>query len=141
MHRILKARLEQSFDLTYDLAAHLEEPALGLDLPGLPSNRMAGQLWCVVGARESYIAALRAGRWTGFSCSLESPRVKSSVLAALAASRALLDQVDLLTLDAARTELAFALLEHEIQHHGQLVRYVYANRLSFPPTWNQRYTV
>jgi hypothetical protein len=33
------------------------------------------------------------------------------------------------------------LLEHEIQHHGQLIRFVYGNRLSFPESWNQRYTV
>jgi len=38
-------------------------------------------------------------------------------------------------------ELAFTLLEHEVQHHGQIIRYVYANALTFPESWSRRYTV
>ena len=41
----------------------------------------------------------------------------------------------------AYTKLRFALLEHEVQHHGQLIRFVYGNKLSFPESWNKRYTV
>jgi hypothetical protein len=33
------------------------------------------------------------------------------------------------------------LLEHELQHHGQLIRYVYGNKLEFPESWKKRYTV
>ena len=73
MRRLLKTRLERAFALTADLVEHLEEEALGADLPDLPSNRMSGQLWCVVGARESYAAAIEAGAWQGFSCSLKRP--------------------------------------------------------------------
>jgi hypothetical protein len=66
----LKARLQQAFQLTHDLVAHLDEVALGLDLPGLPSNQISGQLWCMVGARESYTKAIEAAGWQGFACSL-----------------------------------------------------------------------
>ena len=38
-------------------------------------------------------------------------------------------------------EFTFGLLEHEVQHHGQLIRFVYGNGLSFPDSWNKRYTV
>lgn len=141
MNDVLKAQLDRSFALTHDLVAHLEESSLSLDLPKLPSNRIAGQLWCMIGARESYIKAITAGGWQGFSCSLQTPRMKQTVLAALEASHASLHQVDFTDLVGAQLDLAFALLEHEVQHHGQLIRYVYANGLTFPASWSERYTV
>lgn len=141
MNQKLKARLEQSFQLTHDLVAHLDEEALGLDLPGLSSNRISGQLWCIMGARESYIRAIEAGGWQGFSCSLKTPKVKQSVLAALEATHKHLSELDFAELGDVQLDLAFALLEHEVQHHGQLIRFVYGNKLSFPESWNKRYTV
>jgi hypothetical protein len=137
----LKTKLEQSFQLTHDLVAHLEEEALVLDLPNLPSNQILGQLWCVVGARESYIKALEVGGWQGFSCSLKTPRVKQSVLEALEATQHQLGEIDFTDFSDAQLDLAFALLEHEVQHHGQLIRFVYGNKLTFPESWNRRYTV
>ena len=141
MNRILRAHLERAFELTHDLVAHLDETALALDLPDVPSNRIAGQVWCVVGARESYTNAIRAGGWQGFSCSLRSPRAKQSVLAALEASQRTLSAIDFAGLSDVQLDLAFGLLEHEVQHHGQLIRFVYANGLTFPDSWNKRYTV
>jgi hypothetical protein len=141
MNQHLKANLEQSFKLTHDLVVHLDEASLGLDLPDLPSNRISGQLWCVVGARESYLKAIETGGWQGFSCSLTTPRVKLSVLAALEATYKNLDQIAFADLTDVQIELAFSLLEHEIQHHGQLIRFVYGNKLTFPDSWNKRYTV
>jgi hypothetical protein len=137
----LKAKLDRSFKLTHDLVVHLDETSLNLDLPGLPSNRIAGQLWCIVGARESYTKAIESGGWKGFSCSLSTPRVKQSVLAALEATVHQLSEIDFTDLTDVQLELAFDLLEHEIQHHGQLIRFVYANGLTFPASWKERYTV
>lgn len=141
MNQHLKARLDRSFSLTYDLAAHLDESALDLDLPKLPSNRIAAQVWCIVGARESYTKAIEAGAWCGFSCTLETPRIKQSVLAALEATRVRLAVLEFAGLSDAQLDLGFGLLEHEVQHHGQLIRFVYANGLTFPESWNKRYTV
>lgn len=141
MNEKLKVHLERSFKLTHDLVAYLDEASLGLDLPGLPSNRIAGQLWCIVGARESYLKAIVAGGWQGFSCSLTTPRAKESVLAALDATHQSLGELDFADLTDAQLDLAFALLEHEVQHHGQLIRFVYANGLTFPDSWHERYTV
>jgi hypothetical protein len=141
MSQKLKAQLDRSFSLTHDLVAHLDETSLGLDLPKLPSNRIAAQLWCVVGARESYIGAIKAGGWKGFACSLRTPRIKQSVLAALEATQKSLDDIEFANLTDAQLDLAFGLLEHEVQHHGQLIRFVYANGLTFPESWNKRYTV
>jgi hypothetical protein len=141
MNQALATRLRQSFQLTYDLVAHLDEHSLSLDLPNLPSNRIAGQIWCVVGARESYIRAIAAGGWQGFSCSLTTPRVKESALTALETTHKSLDEINFADLTDAQLDLAFALLEHEVMHHGQLIRFMYANGLTFPESWRERYTV
>lgn len=144
MHDELGRRLLRAFELTRDLVTHLDERALGLDLPGLPSNRIAGQLWCIVGARESYANAIERGAWSGFACSLDAPRVKGAVLAALDSTSRRLAEVDFASLGDGQLDLAFELLEHEVQHHGQLIRFVYANKasgLTFPPSWRERYTV
>lgn len=141
MNQQLKAKLNRSFKLTHDLVAHLDEISLNLDLPNLPSNRIASQLWCIVGARESYIKAIEMGGWKGFACSLATPQVKQSVLAALEATHKQIDEIDFMKLTDIQVDLAFDLLEHEIQHHGQLIRFVYGNELTFPESWNKRYTV
>ncbi len=137
----LKENLQRAFLLTHNLVVHLDEESLILDLPNLPSNQIAGQLWCMVGARESYLKAIEAGKWSGFSCSLKSPRVKQSVLEALDTSYHRLNEMDFENFSEGQIKLAFDLLEHEIQHHGQLIRYVYANGLTFPESWHKRYTV
>ena len=141
MNQQLKAKLDRSFRLTHDIVLHLDETSLSLDLSGLPSNRIAGQLWCMVGARESYTKAIVAGGWKGFSCSLTTPRVKQSVLDALEATHKQMNEIDFADLTDGQIELAFNLLEHEVQHHGQLIRFVYGNGLTFPNSWHERYTV
>ena len=141
MNQKLKEKLDRSFRLTHDLVAHLDETCLNLDLPSLPSNRIAGQLWCIVGARESYTKAIEMGSWKGFSCSLSTPRVKQSVLAALEATHKQMSEIDFADLTDVQIEFAFDLLEHEVQHHGQLIRFIYGNGLTFPDSWNKRYTV
>jgi hypothetical protein len=137
----LKENLRRAFSLTHDLVTHLEEKSLPLDLPNLPSNPISGQLWCIVGARESYLKAIEAGEWKGFSCSLITPDVKQSVLEALETSCQLLNRLNFENFSESQIKLAFDLLEHEIQHHGQLIRYVYGNHLTFPESWHKRYTV
>lgn len=141
MNQQLKARINQAFKLTHDLVAHLDEASLNLDLPNLPSNRIAGQLWCIVGARESYTKAIEMGGWKGFSCSLATPKIKKSVLVALEETNKKLNEINFMDLTDIHIDLAFNLLEHEIQHHGQLIRFVYANGLTFPEVWHKRYTV
>lgn len=141
MNKLLKAKLNRAFQLTYELVLHLDETALNLDLPNLPSNRMAGQLWCIVGARESYSKAIEMGAWKGFACSLAAPKIKNSVLLALEETDKKLNEINFMGLSEAQIDFAFNLLEHEIQHHGQLIRFVYANGLTFPESWHKRYTV
>lgn len=98
----VRERFERSFGLYRDLIASIGEPTIGSRLGELPSNTVGAQLWCVVGARESYSRAIEAGRWAGF---------------------------------------AIDLLEHEAAHQGQLIRYLYALKLTIPPSWKARYAL
>jgi len=141
MNQKLKENLKRAFLLTKSLVIHLDEQSLVLDLPDLPSNRIAGQLWCMVGARESMLKGIEKGGWQGFSCSLATPRVKQSVLLALEGTLRQLESIDFSVFSEKQLTLAFDLLEHEVQHHGQLIRYVYGNGLTFPESWHTRYTV
>jgi hypothetical protein len=52
-----------------------------------------------------------------------------------------LDEINFNDLNDLQFELAFNLLENKIQHHGQLIRFLYANNLTFPEIWNKKYTV
>ncbi len=139
---LLIQKLERAFNLTLDLAESLSEEGLILTLKDLPSNRIGDQLWCVVGARESYLNAIENTQWAGFSCSLQDITSKSDVVHCLKTSAT--DALNFLSksdLSKYQADMAFNLLEHEIQHHGQLIRYIYGNHLKFPQSWNQRYTV
>ena len=141
MNNELKKKIDRSFRLTHDLLLHLDEKYLALDLPDLPSNKIVDQYWCIVGARESYIKAIESDGWKGFSCSLAAKAGKQGVLAALENTYQKIIDIDFAIFSETKINLAFNLLEHEVQHHGQLIRFVYGNGLTFPDSWKQRYTV
>jgi hypothetical protein len=142
---VLRSSFRRSLSLYDELLAQLPEPALGMKLPDLPSDPIAGQLWCVVGARESYAGAIRAGAWAGFSCSLDAAgaRKLGSVQAALGSSaQAILELLaDLESYDDGRARFVVDLLEHEAAHQGQLIRYLYGLRLPIPAGWKARYAL
>ena len=59
--RIIRESLDRAFALTLDLFESLDEIDYTLKIPRVPSNKFAGQAWCIVGARESYLQARKAG--------------------------------------------------------------------------------
>ena len=123
----------------------MPEAALATKLPGIRSNAVGEQLWCVVGARESFARAIEAGEWSGFSCSLTATetREREAVLAALSQSAdgVLAAIGDLDPQDDDRCRFALQLLEHETAHHGQLIRYLYGLELPIPARWKARYAL
>ena len=139
----LTASFERSFGLYRDLVASIDAGHLGSRLTGLPSNTLGQQLWCVIGARESYARAIEAGRWAGFSCSLDDPRDAAKVSDALLGSEAAVRNVigSIESFGDAENRLALDLLEHEAQHHGQLIRYLYGLGLEVPASWKTRYAL
>ena len=139
----VKNSFDRSFKLYDDLAQSLDESNLNSKLLNLPSNTIGLQLWCVVGARESYARAIVADKWLGFSCSLEKPQDKEDVLAALGNSGKVVLEVlvDVDNFSDVQNQLVMDLLEHECQHHGQLIRYIYALKLDIPESWKTRYAL
>ena len=139
----VRERLERSFAMYRDLLHALGEGALTSRLGDLRSNTIGAQLWCVVGARESYSRAIEARRWSGFSCSLDDTTDPARVGEALASSedavRVALDGMH--AADNAPWGLALDLLEHEAAHHGQLIRYLYGLDLQIPDSWKRKYAL
>jgi hypothetical protein len=71
MQRLIDARLDAVFDLYDELIASLDGAQLRQSLP-VPSNPIGMQLWCVVGARETWARAMETGTWGPFRCSISS---------------------------------------------------------------------
>ena len=135
-------KLERAFHLTEDLFESLSEEDLELKLKDLPSNKLGEQVWCMIGARESYFKAIKNSKWCGFGCSLENAFVKKGVLIQLKKTQEeIIGYLKRNELSEIQIGILLDLSEHEIQHHGQLIRYVYGNKLKFPKSWNERYTV
>ena len=142
MMDVLYKRLKLAFSLTSDLVENLNEENLKLRLDHLPSNTIGMQLWCMVGARESYLNAIKNKVWVGFSCSLDDAHSLEKVKDTLKKTAMFFSEyLESHGLNEKQVDLLLALLEHEILHHGQLSHYVYGNKLAFPRSWNERYSV
>lgn len=141
MHTISE-RVLNALVLTSDFYHHISESHLTLSISNVPSNTIGEQAGCIIGARESYLKALKNGEWVGFSCSLSEHYDKNLVMSKFQETSSNIQEF-LLETDSEdiNLNLLMDLLEHEVQHHGQLIRYAYANKLGFPKSWNERYTV
>ena len=144
---MIKNQLEHRFELSnrlyLDLVIHIPESLLGSKLRDLPSNTIGAQIWCVVGARDSYLRAAKAGQWQGFKCPLDGNKTTdaSEVKEVLAKTG---EQVGNFLAEAgelseAALKFLLDLLEHEAQHHGQLARYLYGLKVGVPDSWKKRY--
>ena len=142
MIALLRRRHAVANGLYLDLLDAIAPEQLRSRLPGVRSSPVSNHFWCVVGARESYIRHARAGSWQGFRCSLVDDQDAVAVRAALERSAAEVDAwLGELDLADPAVEIAVRLLEHETQHHGQLIRYLYAVPLPVPASWVDRYVL
>lgn len=139
---VFQQRVLLALKLTYDFYHHINENCLKMKISNVPSNTIGEQAYCLIGARESYLKALKLGEWAGFECSLNLTYDKNLIISKLEETYTNLEnffQED--NLEEVNSHLLFDLLEHEVQHHGQLIRYAYANKMDFPKSWSVRYTV
>ncbi len=144
MDSILINRLSKSLTLTGQLAEVLNEAQLACRLGNLKSNCIGSQFWCIVGARESYRKAFEFSGWQGFSCSLTNGETRDliAIHSALERSRTgLMDSLSRHEMNDQRVSILIDLLEHEAQHHGQLIRYFYANQIHFPKDFARCYAL
>ena len=143
MQSTIRESFERSFRLYRDLVESLDEAALKAKLPRVRSNTIGLQFWCVVGARESYARAISADQWIGFDCSLTTTSEKASVRRAILSSQQEVTQVigDIDSCSDTQYRLVVDLLEHEVAHQGQLIRYLYGLELAIPESWRVRYAL
>ncbi|GEN50750.1 hypothetical protein [Alkalibacterium pelagium] len=135
-------RIKQSLQLTDEFYLFINEECLKMKIPDAPSNTIGEQAYCIIGARESYLKALIEGKWLGFDCSLTEIDNKNVVVEAMTHTRNDLNNfIDRTAISLLDLDLLIDLHEHEVQHHGQLIRYAYANEITFPVSWKERYTV
>ncbi len=129
--------------LYLELIDTLDAEQLGSRIPGVRSSPVRNHFWCVVGARESYVRAARAGSWQGFASSLEADDDPVAVRAALERTAAEVAAWlgELADDDEYGWDWALHLLEHETQHHGQLIRYFYSVPLTVPRSWVEHYAL
>ena len=144
MQRLIDERLDAAFRLYDELVDSLDASQLRRSLP-VPSDRIGLQLWCVVGARETWARAMRTGAWGPFGCSIpsfEAAQDPAVVGSALASSAAAFRKAALAApADETRARLRLGLLEHESQHLGQLLRYILGLGIEPPPGWKERFAL
>ncbi|WP_100372326.1 hypothetical protein [Bacillus sp. FJAT-45037] len=139
---IVKQRILQALTLTDDFYNHIEDGCLSLRITDVPSNTIGEQAYCIIGARESYLKAFRVGQWNGFVCSLTDSNNKPLITSKLKETQTNIEKYfQDISIGEMNANILIDLLEHEVQHHGQLIRFAYANKIEFPKSWNVRYTV
>jgi len=145
VNHLLRRRLELANILYLDFIDAVTDDDLASRLPGVPSDPVGHQLWCVLGARESYQRAARAGEWQGFTSPVarDGSADAATVRAALVETAADVDEwvagVD--PSDENSLRYVLGLLEHETQHHGQLIRYLYGLGIERPHSWQRQYAL
>jgi hypothetical protein len=142
---LLRRRFVRSNTLYLDFLDTVPESRLGSRLADLPSDTIGHQLWCVLGARESYPRAAQAGRWQGFTSPVTAEQTTdaAALRSAFVQTAADLDAwiAGLAADDEESLRYVLALLEHETQHQGQLIRYLYGLGIDRPHTWQQQYAL
>jgi hypothetical protein len=137
-------RLEAVFELYGDLAQILDADLLRRSLP-VPSNPIGMQLWCVVGARETWARAMESAEWGPFGCSItrfsdtqDEQLMRAKLAASAAEFRRAAAEAPLMD---RQVDLKLGLLEHENQHLGQLLRYLLGLGVEPPPSWKRRFSL
>lgn len=145
MNQLLRRRLELANTLYLDFVGTVTSEHLGSHLADLPSDTVGHQLWCVLGARESFPRAARAGAWQGFTSPVtkEQTTDAAALRAAFVTTAADVDDwvAGIAADDDDSLRYVLALLEHETQHHGQLIRYLYGLGIERPPSWQRQYAL
>lgn len=145
MNALLQRRLERANTLYLDFLDTIPPEHLRSHLRDLPSDTIGHQLWCVLGARESFPKAARAGEWQGFTSPVSRDGTTDAATLRAAFVQTAVDVDKWVTgIDAADEDslrYVLALLEHETQHQGQLIRYLYGLGIARPHTWQQQYAL
>ena len=136
MRNTIIRHLDARFQAWADLASAIDDDLMQEKLPVDKSKSLKEHFWCVIGGRESYTAALKAGAWDGFNCSLQTvdrAEVSQTLATSAATFQETIANIDDWTDE--RDELLTALFEHEVMHEGQVIRLMYGLGKNLPASW------
>ena len=143
--QVVGVKLCSMFELYDELCKGLEPKHYALHLFDLPSNSIGQQLWCLGGARQSHREAIEEKRDFSWKCDFpyEDANDKEKIDAYLIDEGKKIQQLlgDAAPTHVAEVELLTDLLMHEVQHQGQLIRYIYGNRLTVPLGWKKQWSL
>lgn len=141
MSKVLKRKLTYAIAMLGDVTKHLASEDYAKDLRGLPSNTIGEQLWCLAGARESYIKAIKSDGSFEWNCCLDYEKANSKPdidrYLDLQGKEAITVLNGLSDFTENQMDLALDLMSHEFQHQGQMIRYIYANKVGVPGSWKE----
>jgi hypothetical protein len=136
--------------LTYDYLNQIDDTHLVLKLPFPDSQSLGYQFWCMLGAHESYLRELKAGRWQGFSSSLDGFEMMTTALIRQQMQKADTDMTELLQrlnleekLENGQYgyEVVMQIIKHEMHHHGQLINFMFCFHLPIPLSWQEEWAL
>ena len=143
MRDTVSAHLKALFASHQDLAESLPDEAFAQRL-SVPSNTIGAQFWCLIGTRESFARAISEGVWAGWNCSMSGEETgdKQKVVQVLKqAAQQFEDTLTSTEWTNTRDGMLLDLLEHESQHQGQLIRFVYGLKHKFPTSLAERWAL
>lgn len=133
--RIIK-NLKARFAAYDDLIEQLDDAALEARIDAPKHKSLKEHLWCIVGARESYAAALEAGEWCGFNCSMTNYTTDDFRTALRTSADKVMSSVNAVAeWTETHDDLIATLSEHEVMHEGQIIRHVYGLSGVLPQSW------
>jgi uncharacterized damage-inducible protein DinB len=137
---MVKEKVVSTIKLLDQITGVLEPEMYAQRLGSLRSNSIGEQLWCLAGARESYLAAISNDTDFKWTCSFSSdanskPDIDLYLLERSKEFLSFLEKEGELSNNQLSLLLDF--LAHEYQHQGQLIRYLYGNKLPLPEGWRK----
>ncbi len=129
-------KIQNRFASFNDLIDAINDDLLGQSIAVPKHKTLNEHLWCVIVARESYTAALQAGAWAGFNCSVtqfDTEHLKSALNNSAEIFTNTVNNIS--EWSDSHNDLLLDLLEHEVMHEGQIIRHMYAMNLSLPDSW------
>lgn len=138
--RMIKEKTISTIKMLDQIMEVLEPEMYSSRLGSLRSNTIGEQLWCLAGARESYLSAVKLDSEFNWICSFGSdanskPEIDQYIKECTEKFISFLKNSENFTKNQQSLLLDF--IGHEFQHQGQLIRYLYGNKFPVPNGWRE----
>lgn len=143
----LNGKIEVLMGLTLDILDFMDADDLPRECGIGFEDSFGKNFWCLIGARESFSKAINAGEWQGFECPItkETAYKDKTTLKDYLISTQNLVLETVSGLDWSRSDikeclsLILRVIEHEVAHHGHMIRYAQHLDIELPKTVQDKY--